>query len=145
MEAACAGTVLLEGKVACDCGRCRGKAVSCSEFEEHAGSHDRRPAESILLVDACLTLKDLCAMVRLHAAVLSCRMLVAGPVGPLCIGRPRLHAAALLRPSCCQGCLCAGVTAGRCHMQQLSNASQRCCTLTAVHTCPAWTEDCPAC
>ena len=63
-EPARTGTVLLEGKVACDCGRCRGKAVSCSEFEEHAGSHDRRPAESILLVDACLTLKDLCAMVR---------------------------------------------------------------------------------
>ena len=58
-----AGTVLTEGKVACDCGRCRGRAVSCSEFEEHAGSHDRRPAESILLVDACLTLKDLCAVV----------------------------------------------------------------------------------
>eukprot|EP00854_Cymbomonas_tetramitiformis_P008202 gene8202-9744_t len=42
-----AGDILLTGVVAKDggikCGHCNGAVVSCSEFEEHAGSKERRP------------------------------------------------------------------------------------------------------
>jgi GNAT superfamily N-acetyltransferase len=59
-----AGTVTLDGLIDCGCAPCRaagGGCVSCSDFEEHAGSRERRPGESIFLADAGASLKDLCA------------------------------------------------------------------------------------
>lgn len=61
MGCAHAGTGILtkDGQIACECRQCRPggiiktASVSCSEFEEHAGSRERRPAESIYL--ECIT------------------------------------------------------------------------------------------
>jgi len=58
-----AGTIKAEGHIACHCKQCRahGKVrsagVSCSEFEEHAGSRERRPGESIYLTRLSISLK----------------------------------------------------------------------------------------
>lgn len=58
-----AGNVTQEGQIACHCKQCRanGKVktagVSCSEFEEHAGSRERRPGESIYLTRLSISLK----------------------------------------------------------------------------------------
>jgi hypothetical protein len=38
-----------QGFISCGCSKCHGKSASCSEFEEHAGSRDRRPADGIFL------------------------------------------------------------------------------------------------
>lgn len=60
------GTITEEGQVACECKACMGAAgakggrapsVSCSEFEEHAGSRERRPGESIYLTRISTSLK----------------------------------------------------------------------------------------
>ena len=65
-----AGTLTQEGQIACECKQCRPggavktPSVSCSEFEEHAGSRERRPAESIYLECIAISLKVL------HAALL---------------------------------------------------------------------------
>ena len=53
------GAVAADGGIACSCQQCKGTSVSCSLFEEHAGSKDRRPGESIYLTDAGLSLKTL--------------------------------------------------------------------------------------
>ena len=58
-----AGTLTYEGQIACECKQCRPggvvktQSVSCSEFEEHAGSRERRPAESIYLECISTSLK----------------------------------------------------------------------------------------
>lgn len=60
-----AGTLTQEGQIACECKQCRPggvvktPSVSCSEFEEHAGSRERRPAESIYLECIAISLKVL--------------------------------------------------------------------------------------
>ena len=65
-----AGMLTQEGQIACECKQCRPggvvktPSVSCSEFEEHAGSRERRPAESIYLECIAISLKVL------HAALL---------------------------------------------------------------------------
>ena len=62
----CAGTLTQEGQIACECKQCRPggvvktPSVSCSEFEEHAGSRERRPAESIYLECIAISLKVCC-------------------------------------------------------------------------------------
>ncbi|CAL8466932.1 g6468 [Coccomyxa elongata] len=64
------GNVTQEGQIACHCKQCRanGKVktagVSCSEFEEHAGSRERRPGESIYLTRLSISLKEFCALVN---------------------------------------------------------------------------------
>ncbi|BDA40764.1 probable chromodomain-helicase-DNA-binding protein 4 at N-terminal half [Coccomyxa sp. Obi] len=64
------GDVTQEGQIACHCKQCRanGKVksagVSCSEFEEHAGSRERRPGESIYLTRLSISLKEFCALVN---------------------------------------------------------------------------------
>ncbi len=63
---------MADGLVACQCRACRPDArsgavqknVSCSEFEEHAGSRERRPAESIYLAALGLSLR-----VSLHCSL----------------------------------------------------------------------------
>lgn len=58
MGVACgAGTVTAAGLIACSCAACQGAPVSCSEFEEHAGSRERRPGESIYLLAAEMSLR----------------------------------------------------------------------------------------
>jgi hypothetical protein len=58
-----AGTIREDGQIACDCKLCRPKGrvkaagISCSEFEEHAGSRERRPGESIYLTRVSVSLK----------------------------------------------------------------------------------------
>ncbi len=55
-----AGSITEEGQIACPCKQCRAKktpGVSCSEFEEHAGSRERRPGESIYLTNLSISLK----------------------------------------------------------------------------------------
>ena len=44
-----AGLINEQGFIACNCPKCGGRAASCSEFEEHSGSRDRRPADGIFL------------------------------------------------------------------------------------------------
>lgn len=74
------GVVTLDGLVDCRCPACAaaegGVRYSCSDFEEHAGSKERRPGESIWLTDAASSLKAFCAAVTarprtrgLHAPV----------------------------------------------------------------------------
>ena len=41
-----------------------GSGISASEFEEHSGSKDRRPADGIYLDDCNRTLKDVLALVK---------------------------------------------------------------------------------
>ena len=66
------GAVLLTGVVTGDgrirCSRGGGGAVSCSEFEELAGSKERRPGENIFLTGSRTNLKDLCSAVAEAAA-----------------------------------------------------------------------------
>ena len=63
IHAARAGTLTQEGQIACECKQCRPggviktQSISCSEFEEHAGSRERRPAESIYLQCITVSLK----------------------------------------------------------------------------------------
>jgi hypothetical protein len=59
-----AGVLGADGLVACHCKACRagpagaaGARVSCSDFEEHAGSRERRPAESTFLAALGLSLR----------------------------------------------------------------------------------------
>ena len=59
-----AGAIAFDGRIECGCTKCRGKAVSCSEFEEHAGSRERRPGECIFLTAAEVSLKDLCLAIN---------------------------------------------------------------------------------
>ena len=60
-----AGRVTASGEIACDCQDCEGAAVRLSEFEEHSGSWDRQPAESIHLSALGVSLK----VCRLHCAL----------------------------------------------------------------------------
>ena len=63
VDCAHVGTLTYEGQIACECKQCRPggvvktQSVSCSEFEEHAGSRERRPAESIYLECISTSLK----------------------------------------------------------------------------------------
>jgi len=59
-----AGVLGADGLIACQCKACRagpgcaaGARVSCSDFEEHAGSRERRPAESTFLAALGLSLR----------------------------------------------------------------------------------------
>ena len=72
-----------EGQIACECKQCRPggvvktPSVSCSEFEEHAGSRERRPAESIYLECIAISLKVLHAALRPdQLCLISCKLLV---------------------------------------------------------------------
>ncbi|CAK0734199.1 hypothetical protein CVIRNUC_000397 [Coccomyxa viridis] len=64
------GTLTQEGQIACECKQCRPggviktQSISCSEFEEHAGSRERRPAESIFLQCITISLKEFCNLVN---------------------------------------------------------------------------------
>lgn len=78
-DGAGAGTITEEGHIACHCKQCRanGKVrtagVSCSEFEEHAGSRERRPGESIYLTRLSISLK----VQSMPFGITSSRMLIA--------------------------------------------------------------------
>ena len=83
------GEVTIEGLIDCHCKACLAAAkrgapgsaaaaappaplggsgatgkISCSDFEEHAGSRERRPAEAIWLAAAGVSLRDFCAAVH---------------------------------------------------------------------------------
>ena len=58
------GMITQDGQIACNCRACcpgegkrRVASVSCSEFEEHAGSRERRPGESIYVTAISTSLK----------------------------------------------------------------------------------------
>lgn len=97
-----AGTLTQEGQIACECKQCRPggvvktPSVSCSEFEEHAGSRERRPAESIYLECIAISLKVL------HAALRP-----ASSEGPACQSCPSfiLRSSPFNRPCTCLGLL----------------------------------------
>lgn len=54
-----AGTVSDRGMIACSCAKCvkSGAQHSSSEWEVHAGSRERRPAESIYLTELNFSLR----------------------------------------------------------------------------------------
>lgn len=79
-----------DGLVECQCQACRerGARVSCSEFEEHAGSRERRPAESIFLAALGLSL-------RVRGAQAACTGRSCG------VQRQSLHARGHSAPGAC--------------------------------------------
>ncbi|KAK9810346.1 hypothetical protein WJX72_009121 [[Myrmecia] bisecta] len=58
------GSVASDGLIACGCRNCSGARVSCSDFEEHAGSRERRPGENIFLSSINTSLRDFCMAVN---------------------------------------------------------------------------------
>lgn len=64
------GRVLLSGRLSesgmieCGCSSCKGRQISASEFEVHAGSKDRRPADRIYLAGTDITLKAILQLVN---------------------------------------------------------------------------------
>ncbi|PRW56093.1 Nucleosome-remodeling factor subunit BPTF isoform A [Chlorella sorokiniana] len=52
------------GAISCFCRQCNGKDVSASEFEEHSGSKDRRPADGIFMEANNRSLKELLNLIN---------------------------------------------------------------------------------
>lgn len=52
------------GAITCFCRQCNGKDVSASEFEEHSGSKDRRPADGIFMEANNRSLKELLNLIN---------------------------------------------------------------------------------
>lgn len=64
----------------CFCDRCNGKPASASEFEEHSGSKDRRPADGIFMESSNTSLKELLNLVN------SPELAVSGGAGWVWVG-----------------------------------------------------------
>lgn len=100
------GKVLNHGKISeaggilCFCKHCNGKEVSASEFEEHSGSKDRRPADGIFLESCNRSLKELLTLIN-------------SPEMASCTGMVDIHMETCYQCNlggellCCDGCNCA--------------------------------------
>ncbi len=84
--------------------------VSASEFEEHSGSKDRRPADGIFLQSECMAACQPCHPVHLsQQATVACGTLTSClcRVRPLCALHAALHSKASrpVHPGCRPGCV----------------------------------------